>query len=201
MSDAALGELIDGFIGQRAGARNDADISRTMDMAWHDADFALARRNDARTVRADEARAAVLKKFPDPDHVERRNAFGDADDEFDFRIGGFHDGIGRKRRWNEDDRRVGIGGTYRLLHGIKYRPALMRATAFAGSDAADDLGAIFRACLSMERAFPAGEALHDDASRFINQNAHKNQTPILDWPNLAQIRSRRFENVISAGGT
>ena len=43
---------------------------------------------------------------PSPHHVEHRNSFGDADDEFDLGVGGFHDRVGRERRRNKDHGRV-----------------------------------------------------------------------------------------------
>ena len=83
LSDAALRELVDRFVGQRARARDDSDRSFFVDRCGHDADLAFAGRNDAGAIRADQARAAVLQKLPGLHHVERRNAFGDADDEID----------------------------------------------------------------------------------------------------------------------
>src|SRR5579863_10434645 len=47
--------LGDRLIGQRAGARDDADMALLVDVTRHDSDLAFARRYDARTVRADEA--------------------------------------------------------------------------------------------------------------------------------------------------
>src|SRR5476651_2386127 len=45
-----------GFIGERARARDDADLAALVDVARHDADLALARRDHARAVRPDQAR-------------------------------------------------------------------------------------------------------------------------------------------------
>ena len=98
----------------------------------HDADLALARRNDARTVRPDQPRAPVLQELPGAHHVERRNAFGDADDQFDLGVGGLHDGVGRERRRHEDHRGIRAGLVDRFLHGVEDRPALVRGAALAG---------------------------------------------------------------------
>src|SRR5713101_3969331 len=56
LADAKLRQLMDGFVGQRAAAADDADISLLVNAAGHDADFAFARRDDARAIGADEAR-------------------------------------------------------------------------------------------------------------------------------------------------
>ena len=69
LPDAARRELIHGFVGQRARARDDSDRPFFMDMGRHDADLAFARRNDARTIGTDQARAAVLQEFPGAHHV------------------------------------------------------------------------------------------------------------------------------------
>ena len=55
-----------------------------------------------------------LQELPGLHHVDHRNAFGDADDQRDARIGGFHDGIGRERRRHENHGRVRAGFLYRL---------------------------------------------------------------------------------------
>jgi len=50
LADAELRQLMDGFVGQRAAAADDADVSLLVNAARHDADFAFTRRNDAWTV-------------------------------------------------------------------------------------------------------------------------------------------------------
>ena len=156
LSDAALRKLMHRFIGQRARARDDADIAFLVNVRRHDADLAFAGRDDARAVRSDQARAPVLQELPGAHHVERRNAFGDADDQFDLRVGGFHDGVGRVRRRNENHRRIGAGLVRRFLHGVEDGPAFVRGAALAGSDAADNLRAVGRASFGVESAFAAG---------------------------------------------
>ncbi len=56
LPDAEARELVDGFIGERAAAADEADIALLVDRAGHDADLAFAGRNDAGAIRADEAR-------------------------------------------------------------------------------------------------------------------------------------------------
>ena len=98
--------LLDGLVGQRPGTGDDADGSRLADVTGHDADLALAGRDDARRVGADEGGGMASKERLDLDHVEGRDAFGDADDDADPRVGGFHDGVGGDERRHEDRRRV-----------------------------------------------------------------------------------------------
>src|SRR5437667_11005802 len=56
LADAELRQLMDGFVGERAAAADDANVALLVDAAGHDADFAFPRGDDARTIRADEAR-------------------------------------------------------------------------------------------------------------------------------------------------
>ena len=114
----------------------------------------------------------VLQKLPGAHHVERRNALGDADDQFQFGVGRFHDGIRRVRRRHKDHRRIRRSLVHGFLHGVEDRPAFVRGAALAGRDSADNLGPILRASLGVKCAFPPGQALHDHPRRFINQNAH-----------------------------
>src|SRR2546423_7917082 len=53
LADAKLRQLMDGCVGERAAAADDADISLLVDAAGHDADLALTGRYDAGAVRAD----------------------------------------------------------------------------------------------------------------------------------------------------
>ena len=65
LADAALRELVDGLVGERAGARDDADRAFLVNAAGHDADLGLAGRDDAGAVGADEPRLGVLELRPD----------------------------------------------------------------------------------------------------------------------------------------
>ena len=168
LSDAALRQLMHRFVGQRAGARDDADRSFFVNRGGHDADLAFAGRDDAGTIGTDEARAAVLQEFPGFDHVERGNAFGDADDEVDLGVSGFHDGIGGERRRNENNRRVRVSFIDGFANRVEDGPAFVGGATFAGRHASYDFGDVGGAGFRMERAFAAGEALDYDSRIFIN---------------------------------
>src|SRR5882762_2501174 len=77
-ADAELRQLMDGLIGERAAAADDADVSLLVDAARHDADFTFAGRDDARAVRPDEPRFLEVHDARDAHHVESGNAFRDA---------------------------------------------------------------------------------------------------------------------------
>src|SRR5204863_389049 len=59
LADAELRQLMDGFVGERAAAADDADVALLVDAAGHDSDFAFTRGDDAGAVRTDEARFFV----------------------------------------------------------------------------------------------------------------------------------------------
>src|SRR5690349_7450417 len=150
LPNAAPCELLYGFIGQRPRTRDDDDVAFLVNVSGHDADLALAGRDDARAVGPDQARAPVLQELPRAFHVEGGNALRDAHDKLNLGIGGFHDGVGGKRRRHKDDRSVGPSRIYRLLHCIEHRPAFVRASALARRHSANDLGAVLSAGLSVE---------------------------------------------------
>ena len=104
-------------------------------------------------------------------HVQRRNAFGDADDQRNARVLGFENGVGGKGRRNKDHRRVGAGLLHGVGHGIKDRPAFVRRSTFARSNSADNVGAVFRAAYGVEGAFFACQALHDESSFLLTKTA------------------------------
>ena len=97
LAEALVGGLEHGFVGERAGARHDADAALLVDEARHDADLAFARRDDARAVRPDEARAGAGERGLHAHHVVDRDALGDAHHELDAGIGRFENGVGRER--------------------------------------------------------------------------------------------------------
>src|SRR5580692_297891 len=144
-----------------------------MNPRGHDSDLAFARRNNARTVRPNQPGAAVLQILPRAYHIERRNALGNANDQFQLSIGGFHNRISRKWRRNENDRCIGASLADRFLDGVEDGPAFVSDATLAGSDSANDLGSVLRAGFRVKCAFPSSQSLYDDSSRFIYKNAHK----------------------------
>ncbi len=133
---------MDGFVSQRPAAADDADISLLVNAAGHDADFAFAGRDDARAVRADEARLLEIDDGRDADHIEGGDTFGDADDKRELRIGGFENGVGGVRRRDKNDRGVCASGFGRVGDGVEDRALEMLGATFAGRDSDDDVGAV-----------------------------------------------------------
>ena len=116
---------------------------------------------------------ASLQKRRGADHVECGNAFGDADDQFDAGIGRFHDGVGRKRRRNENDGRVGAGLAARFVDGVEDIDAFVFGAAFAGRDAADNLACRTSRPEGVKRSFFAGESLNQQPCVLVDQYAHR----------------------------
>ncbi len=172
LTEARIGRLEHGFIGQGAGTRHDTDRTRREDVARHDADLALVGRQDARAVRPDQARLGALQRLLHLDHVEHRNAFGDADDQFDLGIDGFQDRVGREGGRHVDGRRGGAGLRLGFGDGVEHRQFQVGRATLAGRDAADHLGAVGNGLAGVEGALGAGDALADDLGFGINQNGH-----------------------------
>ena len=144
---AAGGQLPDGFIGQRAGAGDHADVALLVNVAGRDADAAaavgvlpVARSDDARAVWPDEAGLGAAHGLLHFHHVVDRDAFGDADDQIQTGIDAFEDRVGGKWRRNENRRNGGARFLHGLIHGVEDRHIVSEdLTAFAGRDAGDDL--------------------------------------------------------------
>src|SRR5882757_8053429 len=137
-----------------------------MNSRGHDADFAVTRGNDAWAIGPNKARAAVLQEFPGSNHIEGWNSLGDADDQFQFSVGRFHDRVSGEWRGNEDDGRIGRGLLHSLMNGIEDGPTFVSGAALAGSDPAHDLRPIFRASLGVKRALAPRQPLNDHSRRF-----------------------------------
>src|SRR5665213_3856779 len=144
-----------------------------MNVPGHDADLALAGSDDAGTVGSNQARARVrLQIFPGLDHVVDGDAFGDADDQGESGVGGFHDSVGCVGRRHEDDGRVGAGGFHALGDGVEYRAVEMFLAAFSRRNAAYYASTIADGLLRMEGAFFTGESLDQQACVAVDENAH-----------------------------
>src|SRR5690606_25303463 len=91
LAEAEIGELPDGLVGERAAAAHDADLASLVNVAGHDADLALAGRDDAGAIWTDESafRVIALEAGVNLHHVEHGDALGDGDDQLDAGVGGF----------------------------------------------------------------------------------------------------------------
>ena len=172
LAHAEPGELMDGFVGERAAPRHDTNPPFLADVAGNDASFGLSGRDHAGTIRADEPRLRVfLEKRHGAHHVERRNAFRDADDERETSVGRFHNRIGGKGGWHEDDRRIRAGLFHGVLNGIEDREALDGRPTFSRLHTAHD-SRVVRGRLPGVKGPFLTHTLNDQARRFINKNGH-----------------------------
>ncbi|MNT37545.1 hypothetical protein D3C72_1736850 [compost metagenome] len=106
----------------------------------------------------------------DAQHVQHRDAFGDADDDLDAGSSGFQDRVSRVRRRHVDDRSVGAGALHGVGNGVEDRQVDMGGATLARGHAANNLGAVLDHLSGVEGALLAGEALHDHLGVLIDQN-------------------------------
>ena len=183
LADVFGGELEDGFVGERAGAGDDADVAFFVNVAGGDADaaaaegvFAGAGGDDAGAIGADEAGLGAGHGAFHADHVFDRNALGDGDGEVEAGVDAFKDGVGGERRWHKDDRDGGAGGFGgvgdRVVDGHFVGAVFKELAAFAGGDAGDDLRAVVEGELGVTTAEVAGDALDDDLRFGSDENGH-----------------------------
>src|SRR5258706_9915322 len=181
LADSPRGALPDGFVGERAGAGDDADFFTGfafarggVDVAGHNADFAFARSDDAGAVGADQdAFGFVAEEGFNLHHVQNGNAFGDGHDDFDAGVSRFHDGIARERGGDENHGGNCAGFVHGLLNRIENRQAIgVFLAAFSGGDAADHFGAVFEAAFGVKSPGRSGDALADHLGAFVDEDAH-----------------------------
>src|SRR6267142_2390509 len=86
--------------------------------------------------------------------------------------------LGRRR--HEDQRAVGARGLDGVLDGIPDGKAFVRRPPLARCDAADDLRPVFLAAERVEGAFLAGDALHENLRRLVDQDAHLSRLNVTD---------------------
>src|SRR6185503_11490017 len=73
-----------------------------VDVARHDADLGLTRRDQAGTVGADQPAGGPGEEGLHPHHVGHRHTLGDAHDQRHAGVGGLHDRVGGRGRRHED---------------------------------------------------------------------------------------------------
>ena len=175
LADPQVRELPDGFIRQGARSAHDPDPPGLVDIARHDADLALAGRDDPGAVGADQpgVRAVRLQVGHGAGHVDHRDALGDRDDHRDAGVGGLHDRVGRERRRDEDHRRVGARLLHGLGDGVEDRDAERRRPAAAGRRPAHQVRPVRLALLGVERPRLARDALTDQPRVLVDQDAHE----------------------------
>src|SRR6185312_8765301 len=148
-----------------------------MDVARHDADLAFTGRDHAGAIGADQPRLGARERTLHFDHVQHRNAFGDANDQRDLRIDGFQDGVGGERRRHIDGGRIRADFLFRLAHRVEHGQAQMGLAAFARRGAAHHLGAIGDGLFGMEGPLRASKALADDLGVLVDENGHVTYEP------------------------
>ncbi len=174
LAETARGELPNRLVGQRAAARDNADLAGLVDVAGHDAYLALAGRDDAGTVRPNQPHLLVAQADLGPHHVDNRDALGDTNNQFDARIGRFKNRVSRAGRRDEDHRGVATGFLARFPRRVEDgNLALPRFAATAGRDAGDDVRAVLGALFGVESAGFASDALHKQARVLVNEDGHK----------------------------
>jgi hypothetical protein len=182
LAQADLGELRHGFIGERAGARDDADAALAVDVAGHDADLDLVGRDQAGAVGAQQQRLLAALGFlglhlvAHFQHVAHRDAFGDADRQVQVGFDGFPDRRGGARGRHVDH---GHGGAGLLLGGFLHRgedrdvedllAGLLRVHARHEAVLAVR---VFLALLGVELAGLARDALGDDPGVLVDVDRH-----------------------------
>src|SRR3546814_5863195 len=81
---------------------DDADAALLEDRTGHDPDLAFVGGQHTGAVRADQSRFRARQRALHLDHVEHRNAFGDADDQLHLGVDRLEDRVGGERRRSEE---------------------------------------------------------------------------------------------------
>src|SRR6266700_5458933 len=142
LANAEARQLVDGFVSERAAAADHANVSLLVNAAGHDANFALARRNDARTIRTNETCVIEVHNRGHANHVHDGDTLGDANNERDLCISGFENRVSREGRWDENHRSIRAYGLRGIGDGVEHRALEMLRAAFFGGDTADNVRAV-----------------------------------------------------------
>ena len=150
MAEARIGRLLDRLVGQRAGTGNDAYLARLVDVAGLNADLAFARGDYTWAVRTDQTHTELVALDLDFQHIQRRDALGDAYDQLDAAKRGFEDRVLAERCRYVNNRGVGASGFHGFLDRIEHRQTKMHGAALAGRHPTDHARAIGDGLLGVE---------------------------------------------------
>ena len=167
-----------------------------MDVTGHDADLARVWRDDAGAVRAHEDGVGRFQSALYAHHVQHWDAFGDCDDQRDFRVDGFEDRVRCERGWDVDHARIGPGFGNRFMAGIEDRQIKVRLAAFARGHTTDHLRSVSNRLLGMEGALAAGKALTDDLGVFVDEDCHSSGSLFL---RLKPLYIQKSLNAVGSG--
>src|SRR4051794_11302127 len=175
VAEAPLGQLVADLVGQRARARDDADVALLEEGGRDDPDVRLARRQHAWAVRADQpdGRAVGLEEVVDAQLVVGWDALGDADHRLDTGVGGLEDRVGGERRRDEDHRRVRARLADGVVERVEDRDALDVLAALAGGDAGDDVRPVVLVVERVEGALTAGDAGDAQLRVVVDEDGHQ----------------------------
>jgi hypothetical protein len=143
-----------------------------VDEAGHDANLALAWRNDAGAVRSDQATVIVLQDSFHAHHVLHGHTFGNAHNQTQAGVSCSNNSVGRSRRGHKNDTHVGTRGFHGFFHGVKHRAIQVLFAAAPWRDTSDNLCAVVNALLGMKGTLSASQALTNYFRIFINKNTH-----------------------------
>ena len=127
-----LESLPDGFVGERAAAADDADGAGLVDVAGHDADFALAGGDDAGAVGADERTGVALRDVSSRDHVVTGTPSVIATTTRMPASAASRMASARRRGGTKIMRGVGTGPSTASADGVKHRAVRSSFAALAG---------------------------------------------------------------------
>ena len=179
LTDSPLGELPHGLVGKGAAARDHADSARLVDEARHNADFALARRDDPGAVGTDQAGGTGLQIVIDLHHIGGGNPLGDADHQLCAGVRSFHNSVSGKGRGHKNHRNTCSSRRHRIGHRVENRQTFELLPPFTRGHPSHHLSAILHHLPGVEGTLPAGDSLHDYLGAFVDQNAHVTLSSIL----------------------
>src|SRR5918998_1817694 len=172
LPDNPEGKLVDDLVGERPASRDHADVAGCKDVARHDRDVGLLRREHAGAVRANERRVLHLEVIGYPHHVVDRDALGYAADGRELRVQRLEDGVGGEGRGDEDHARVRPGLLDGLLDRVEDRHALVLLSTLARRHPRDHVRTALEHPPRVEGALPARYALHQQPRLGVHEYGH-----------------------------
>ena len=173
VAEPELRQLVADLVRERPRARDEPDAALAEDLGRDDPDVRLARREDARAVRADHRHALRPRKYV---YARSMSCAGTCSvmqiTVRDARVDRLVDRVGGEARRDEDQRRVRAGLVDGVGDGVEDGDALDVLAALARRDAGDEVRAVRAVAQAVEAALAAGQALDDEARVVVDDDRH-----------------------------
>ena len=166
--------MIDSFVCQSSRSRYNTDLSFTVNIAWHNSNLALSWFDNTWAVWSNQS-CLVLRSHDgfNLDHVQSWNTLSNADDQVDFSLNSFEDGVSSEGRWDVDNGSLSLSGLNCFGDISEHWKAKMFCSLLASVHSSYNFSAVSDRLLSVESSLNAKRSMSFKISIKLSYNQER----------------------------